>query len=121
MSAKVIGEAPLLGHGTGSTAAVFARTAAADPTAPTGATNPHDQILATAIPLGLVGAALLLAMWAAHLRMFLWPGPIAWIGLSVVAQNFVGSLFNSTSSISRKAGFTSSASALPAASCCARR
>jgi O-antigen ligase len=95
MSAKVIGEAPLLGHGTGSTAAVFARTAAADPTAPTGVTNPHNQILATAIPLGLVGAALLLAMWAAHLRMFLRPGPIAWIGLSVVAQNFVGSLFNS--------------------------
>jgi O-antigen ligase len=95
MSAKIIGEAPLLGHGTGSTAAMFARTAGADATAPTGATNPHNQILATAVPLGLFGAALLLAMWAAHLRMFLRPGPTAWIGLSVVAQNFVGSLFNS--------------------------
>jgi O-antigen ligase len=95
MSVEVIGEAPLLGHGTGSTAAMFARTAAADPTSPTGATNPHNQILATAVPLGLFGAVLLLAMWAAHFRMFLLPGPIAWIGLSVVAQNFVGSLFNS--------------------------
>jgi hypothetical protein len=27
--------------------------------------------------------------------MFLSPGPTAWIGLSVVAQNVVGSLFNS--------------------------
>jgi len=81
--------------GTGSNAATFARTAAADPTAPTGATNPHNQILATAIPLGLAGTVLLLAIWAAHLRMFLRPEPMAWIGLSVVAQNIVGSLFNS--------------------------
>lgn len=95
MSVTVIGEAPLLGHGTGSTDAMFARAAAAEPTAPTGAANPHNQILATAIPLGLFGAILLLAMWAAHIRMFLPPGPAAWIGLSVVAQNFVGSLFNS--------------------------
>jgi hypothetical protein len=95
MSVKAIGEAPLFGHGTGSIAAVFARTAAADPTAPPGATNPHNQVLATAIQLGLLGAVLLLAMWAVHVRMFLSPGPTAWIGLSVVAQNVVGSLFNS--------------------------
>jgi O-antigen ligase len=95
MSVKAIGEAPLLGHGAGSTDAVFARIAAADSTAPAAATNPHNQILATAIPLGLFGAVVLLAMWAAHFRMFLPPGPAAWIGLSVVAQNVVGSLFNS--------------------------
>ncbi len=95
MSVKVIGEAPLFGHGTGSTEAMFARAAAADPTAPTGVTNPHNQTLAIAIPLGLFGAILLLAMWVAHIRMFLLPGSVAWIGLSVVAENFVGSLFNS--------------------------
>jgi O-antigen ligase len=95
MSVKIISDAPLLGHGTGSTQTMFARTAEADPTAPTGATNPHNQILATAIPLGLFGAALLLAMWTAHVRMFLLPGHAAWMGISVVAQNFVGSLFNS--------------------------
>jgi O-antigen ligase len=67
----------------------------ASPTASTGATNPHNQILATAVPLGLFGGLLLLAMWAAHFRMFLLPGPTAWIGLSVVVQNFIGSLFNS--------------------------
>jgi O-antigen ligase len=95
MSVKIVRDAPLLGHGTGSTQVMLAQTAAADPTAPAGATNPHNQILATAIPLGLFGVALLLAMWIAHFRMFLHPGHAAWVGLSIVAQNFVGSLFNS--------------------------
>jgi O-antigen ligase len=95
LSARIVSDAPLLGHGTGSTQAMLAQGAAADPTAPTDATNPHNQVLATAIPLGLFGVALLLAMWIAHFRMFLLPGPAAWIGISVVAQNFVGSLFNS--------------------------
>jgi O-antigen ligase len=95
MSVTAIRDAPLFGHGTGSIKDVFARAAAADPTAPAGATNPHNQILATAIQLGLLGVVLVLAMWAAHVRLFLFPGPMAWIGLSVVAQNFVSSLFNS--------------------------
>jgi O-antigen ligase len=95
MSLNIVGDAPLFGHGTGSTQAMLAQSAAADPTAPAGATNPHNQVLATAIPLGLFGVVLLLAMWIAHVRMFLHPGHVAWIGLSVVAQNCVGSLFNS--------------------------
>jgi O-antigen ligase len=95
LSVKIVGDAPLLGHGTGSTGALLTQSAVADPTAPTGATNPHNQVLATAIPLGLFGVALLLAMWIAHLRMFLLPGPAAWTGISVVAQNVIGSVFNS--------------------------
>ena len=95
MSVRIVRDAPLLGHGTGSTQAMLAQSAAADPTAPTGATNPHNQVLATAIPLGLFGVALLVAMWIAHFRMFLLPGHAAWIGISVVAQNFIGSVFNS--------------------------
>jgi hypothetical protein len=95
MSLKAVREAPLLGHGTGTIPAVFARIAAADPTAPPDAQNPHNQILLIAIPLGLAGVVLLLAMWAVHLRMFLYSGPVAWIGLCVVAGNIVGSLFNS--------------------------
>jgi O-antigen ligase len=95
MSVKIVGDAPLLGHGTGSTRAMLAQSAAADPTAPAGATNPHNQMLATAIPLGFFGIALLLSVWIVHFRMFLLPGHAAWIGMSVVAQNFVGSLFNS--------------------------
>jgi hypothetical protein len=95
MSLNIVRDAPLIGHGTGSTGAMLEQWAAADPTAPVGATNPHNQVLAIAIPLGLFGVVLLLAMWAAHLRMFLHPGHAAWIGLSVVAQNCIGSLFNS--------------------------
>ena len=95
MSMKVIAEAPLLGHGTGSIAATFARAAAADPAAPGGATNPHNQYFAVAIQLGLLGALVLVAMWAAHLRMFLLPGAAAFVGLSLVLENTVGSLFNS--------------------------
>jgi O-antigen ligase len=95
MSVNIVRAAPLLGHGTGSTQAMLTQRAAADPTAPVGANNPHNQVLAIAIPLGLVGVVLLLAMWIAHFRMFLHPGHAAWIGLSVVAQNCIGSLFNS--------------------------
>jgi O-antigen ligase len=95
MSLNIVRDAPLLGHGTGSTQAMLAQRAAADLTAPIGATNPHNQVLATAIPLGLFGVVLLLAMWIAHFRMFLHPGHAAWIGVSVVAQNCIGSLFNS--------------------------
>lgn len=48
-----------------------------------------------AIKLGLSGIAVLWAIWIAHLLLFRGPGLIAWIGLVVVTQNVVGSLFNS--------------------------
>jgi O-antigen ligase len=95
MSVTVIRDAPLLGHGTGSIKEMFDRVAAADPTAAKGATTPHNQFLATAIQTGLVGALLMLAMWAAQFRMFLLLGPMAWVGLTAVTQNIVSSLFNS--------------------------
>ena len=34
-------------------------------------------------------------MWIAHLLLFRGLGLAAWVGLAVVAQNIVGSLFNS--------------------------
>jgi O-antigen ligase len=34
-------------------------------------------------------------MWAAHWLLFLEAGTVGWIGLVVVTQNFVSSLFNS--------------------------
>jgi len=48
-----------------------------------------------AIQLGLIGAGVLWAMWIAHLLLFRGPGLVEWIGLVVVVQNIVGSLFNS--------------------------
>jgi O-antigen ligase len=48
-----------------------------------------------AIQIGLVGAAVLWAMWIAHLFLFRGSDLASWIGLVIVAQNIVGSLFNS--------------------------
>ena len=88
--------APWFGHGTGSITALF-RKAAAGRTGVEGevSTNPHNQTFAVAIQIGLVGAAVLWAMWLAQLWLFRGPGPLAWIGLVLVLQNLVGSLFNS--------------------------
>ena len=59
-------------------------------------TNPHNQIFAIAIQLGLVGTLVLLVMWVAHLRLFCGPGLATGIGLVVVVQNIVSSFFNSS-------------------------
>ena len=95
-SLRFIREAPVIGHGTGTITALFTestigRTGAAG----SATTNPHNQTFAVAIQLGLIGAAVLWAMWLAHLWLFRGPGLAAWIGLVIVAQNIVGSLFNS--------------------------
>jgi O-antigen ligase len=91
-----IESAPLLGHGTGSITDEFKR--AKDLRTPVGATiaaNPHNQTFAVGIQLGLLGIAVLWAMWLSHFMLFRAGGLWAWIGLVVVTQNVVGSLFNS--------------------------
>ncbi len=95
-SLEFVREEPIYGHGTGSIQQLFAKSAFAK----TGAgaiatTNPHNQTFAVAIQLGLVGAIVLWAMWIAHLLLFRGNGLAEWIGLVVVVQNLVGSLFNS--------------------------
>ena len=94
-SLAFIAEAPLIGHGTGTIPALFRRdtTATTNPALIT--TNPHSQILAVMIELGLVGAAALVAMWLAHLALFRGDTLVAWFGLLVVTYNVVSSLFNS--------------------------
>src|SRR5207247_3325867 len=58
--------------------------------------DPHNQLLAIAIQVGLLGGALLLAMWAVHFAMFASRrGVVSVLGQAVVLQNVVGSLFNS--------------------------
>jgi O-antigen ligase len=95
-SVSFVKTAPLIGHGTGSIGEQF-RNAAAGQSGAAGvaSVNPHNQILAVAIQIGLVGAAVLLAMWAAHLALFGGGTLAAWIGLVVVMQNVVACLFNS--------------------------
>ncbi|HEX2654800.1 MAG TPA: O-antigen ligase family protein [Xanthobacteraceae bacterium] len=95
-SLRFIASAPLIGHGTGSITEQF-RDAVVGNVGPASvaSANPHQQILATAIQLGFVGAIVLIAMWVAHLVLFNGAGPVAWIGTVFVVQNIVGSLFNS--------------------------
>jgi O-antigen ligase len=88
--------APIIGHGTGSIHAQFVQAAVGDSgAASVASTNPHNQTFAVAIQLGFVGAFVLWAMWAAHLSLFRGTGLAAWVGLVIVVQNIVGSLFNS--------------------------
>jgi O-antigen ligase len=95
-SAEFIKEAPVIGHGTGTIRALF-ENAAAGQTGAAGvaAANPHNQTLAIGIQLGVLGIAALWAMWVAHLLRFRGNDLAAWIGTLIVAQNVVGSLFNS--------------------------
>lgn len=93
---EFIRERPLFGYGTGSInqqyrRAVIGKTGmAAEISA-----NPHNQILAVGIQIGLVGVVALLAMWLAHLALFRSDSFAGWVGLVVVIQNMIGSLFNS--------------------------
>jgi len=95
-SLTFIGEAPVFGHGTGTIPELFRRAAVGQMgSAASETSNPHNQTFAVAIQLGLVGAAVLWAMWIAHLLLFRGGGLTEWIGLVVVVQNIVGSVFNS--------------------------
>jgi O-antigen ligase len=95
-SLRLFAEAPVIGHGTGSTRGLFEQAAigrvgaAADVVS-----NPHNQTLNIAVQWGVVGIVALYAMWLSHLLLFRGEGLAAWIGLLVVVQNIFTSLFNS--------------------------
>jgi len=95
-SIEFIRQAPLMGHGTGAINAQFEKSAAGKTgAAGEASTNPHNQTFAVGIQLGFAGIFVLWAMWIAHLLVFRGSGLAEWIGLVVVVQNIVGSLFNS--------------------------
>lgn len=95
-SLEFISTAPVIGHGTGSIESLFKAAAEGHTGVASAVTeNPHNQTLMIAVQLGLLGTALLFAMWIAHLLLFRGPGLAAWIGLGAVVQNIIGSLFNS--------------------------
>jgi O-antigen ligase len=95
-SLAAVAKAPILGNGTGSIPEQLAAGMAREPNgAYFGTVNPHNELLVVTIQLGLVGTAALLSLWIAHLILFRGDGLVAWIGLVAVAENIVGSLFNS--------------------------
>jgi O-antigen ligase len=95
-SLRFIADAPLIGHGTGSTRGLFAQ--AAEGQAGFRAEivgDPHNQTLNVAVQWGALGVVMLYALWFVHLRLFRGEGLAAWIGLLVVVQNVFSSLLNS--------------------------
>lgn len=91
-----IREAPVFGHGTGTIREQFRQAAVGQTGLAAEVTdNPHSQILGVGIQLGCAGIAVLLAMWGAHFSLFQSGSMAGWVGLVVVLQNFIGSLFNS--------------------------
>ena len=95
-SIDFIASAPLIGHGTGSITEMY-RQAAIGGSGVSGVvtTNPHNQTFAVGIQLGFLGIVVLWMMWVSQLALFRSEDLIGWIGLVVVVQNIVGSLFNS--------------------------
>jgi O-antigen ligase len=95
-SLSFVVDAPVVGHGTGSTRGLFERAAVGE----TGiraevVSNPHNQTLAVAVQWGAIGVVILYAMWIAHLLLFRGDSLAACIGLLVVVQNVLTSLLNS--------------------------
>jgi O-antigen ligase len=89
-SLGIIAAAPVIGHGTGSIPEQFG-----DDVFGQLSVNPHNQVFAVAIQLGLMGTAILIAMWLAHLALFRGGGLVAWIGIVIVVQNIASAPFNS--------------------------
>jgi hypothetical protein len=95
-SLSFVATAPVIGHGTGSIPQQFRKAAIGEGGASSSASdNPHNQFFAVAIQLGLVGGLVLVAMWIAHAFLFCAGGTAALVGMLVVVQSIVASLFNS--------------------------
>ena len=95
-SVRLLAEAPFFGHGTGSTRSLFERAAANQVDAASVVIgNPHNQTLNNAVQWGALGILVLYAMWLVHLLQFRGSGIVPWIGLLVVVQNMITSVFNS--------------------------
>lgn len=86
---------PIIGHGTGSTEELFRRAKVGTTGISAAVTgNPHSQFLLIAVELGIVGLAFLFAMWLAHGLLVRGDTLPAFLGMGVVVQNVVSSLFN---------------------------
>ncbi|MCP3409868.1 O-antigen ligase [Bradyrhizobium sp. CCGB01] len=96
-SARFFVQAPLAGHGTGSSQGLFER-ASKQPSWVPGVRvfpNPHNQTLHVAVQWGAIGIVVLYAIWISHFLLFRGDGFARWIGLLVVVQNVFTSLLNS--------------------------
>ncbi len=94
---RFFAQAPLKGHGTGSSQRLFEK-ASKEPSWVPGVRvfpNPHNQTLHVAVQWGMLGVIALYTIWMLHLLLFRGNGLACWVGLLVVTQNIFTSLFNS--------------------------
>lgn len=95
-SLKFVSGSPLIGNGTGSIEQLFELDAVGQSAVSAEIVrNPHNQTLNVAVQWGLLGVVILYAMWICHYLLFRGAGDAVWIGILVVSQNFLSSLFNS--------------------------
>lgn len=95
-SLRFFAQAPVIGHGTGSTRGLFEQAAVGQVGVRAEiVANPHNQTLNVAVQWGVLGIVALYALWWKHLTLFRGDGLATWIGLLVVVQNIFTSLFNS--------------------------
>ena len=95
-SVEFFQDAPVIGHGSGATRGLFEQAAIGESGVQAEIVkNPHNQTLNVAVQWGVIGVFVLYAMWLVHLLLFRGDGLMTWIGLLVVVQNFLTSLFNS--------------------------
>jgi hypothetical protein len=95
-SVAAMRERPLAGYGTGSIEEVFVRSLDGEKgAAGMVVRNPHNQTLAVGLQCGAIGILILYLMWLNHVLLFARKGWPAMVGLLIVAQNIVGSMFNS--------------------------
>ena len=95
-SVPLIAASPFIGYGTGGTHAALNRAADTGRFPRQFVTqNPHNQFFWTALQTGLIGAAILLAMWAVQVVACCNPSLAGRIGVGLMAEIVIGSLFNS--------------------------
>jgi O-antigen ligase len=95
-SLDFVADAPVFGNGTGSTKRLLNKDGSEKTGLFSGSIrNPHNQTLYVAIQWGLLGCLVLYAMWFYHVMLFRGVGIASWIGLVVVIQNILSSIFNS--------------------------
>jgi len=115
-SMTFVQDAPFIGHGTGSIGDLFRRSAVGEVgSAGVATVNPHSQIFAVAIQLGLLGTAVLLAMWVAHYLLFSRPASRPGSALLSLLRAWSPRSRPRTCSISRMVGFTCLGSGLSVA------
>jgi hypothetical protein len=93
-SVEVMRQAPLVGQGTGSIPQLFG-PGTPTPLGNLGSINPHSELFRIGIQTGLLGLAVLIAMWISHLLLFHRAGPVGCVGSALVIENIVSSMFNS--------------------------